>query len=1135
MDLPAAPAQDAARPVLADAPSFIERQFPVSLVSKESYRERKAGDGQTLTPLGTYWKGRKPLVLVRAVVLGLLLPATDDPARDRDIFLKLMLMDRDGLKRRKSDPIKPERAEQLLPLHLHEEAFEKDQRTGKLRWRRSLQRVRRDELELLAFDRMSTDEKLEYCRRIEEMGDDAWAPVWPEVNAHLARFGIRAHSLPELVEQLGRARFGHRPRVGDPFCGGGSIPFEAARIGCDVYASDLNPIACMLTWGALNIIGAPPETRARIAEAQSEVARAVDAEITAMGVEHDGEEGDLRLPADAPDKWPHGWRVDRSGTPLPPEAEPYAVRCPRTGWLVPMLDTLQVQERSRTILSLIPDPARRAYRLRPEQGVSDSAWRAAASGTVVREDGGPGGVTFYLRHDPGGGEVRVRIANRAKAFLYCLETRCPRTGWLVPLLPRRDISEKMGVMVTLKPDHPRRCFRIHVLSGVPDPDIESAKGDGTVKDRALAYVLDGQPHVTPIATLRGDVSLRSRYASPEEEEADRARYAACPNKYAPDAANMLRRWEVSDIAPRPEDIWQERLYCIQWLRPDGEAFFAEVTEADAARERQVREHVEAHLAAWQRAGLVPDMPIEPGQETTRLFRERGWTFWHHLFTPRQILQLALWQSHARRHAHAAALATVTARILDYTTRLTRWNTSRTRGSGSPANTFDNQALNTFYNYATRGLAGILSLQPNYELPGAPFPPEARAVETRDARHTATRCDIWITDPPYADAIVYHEITEFFIAWLRKNPPPPFDQWTWDSRRRLAIQGKGHGFRTAMVEAYRAMAQHMPENGLQVVMFTHQDTAVWADLAAILWAAGLQATAAWCVVTETDSATRDGNVVQGTVLLILRKRREDNSAFLARLLRPIELAVERQLATMRDLNPKDEPDFGDTDFQLAAYAAALKELTAYGRIEGKPVADEVLATEGDSATYTRVKDLLDRARRLASDFLIPQGLPRDVWTELNPTERFYVKGLELERQGEARYAAFQELARGFGVHDFRDLLASDKANEARLKTAAELKARNLRRAGTTDRAEDRGMEEFAGGLVRHALYGVYLAIQQDDVRAPLPWFKDNVPDYWQRQRLVIALLDYLAEQRTPKRLAEAEWAAKLAGAVRNHRP
>ena len=32
--------------------AFIEKQFPVSKVSKESYRERKANNGQTLTGLG---------------------------------------------------------------------------------------------------------------------------------------------------------------------------------------------------------------------------------------------------------------------------------------------------------------------------------------------------------------------------------------------------------------------------------------------------------------------------------------------------------------------------------------------------------------------------------------------------------------------------------------------------------------------------------------------------------------------------------------------------------------------------------------------------------------------------------------------------------------------------------------------------------------------------------------------------------------------------------------------------------------------------------------------------------------------------------------------------------------------------
>ena len=68
---------------------------------------------------------------------------------------------------------------------------------------------------------------------------------------------------------------------------------------------------------------------------------------------------------------------------------------------------------------------------------------------------------------------------------------------------------------------------------------------------------------------------------------------------------------------------------------------------------------------------------------------------------------------------------------------------------------------------------------------------------------------------------------------------------------LAIKGKDEDFRRDMVAAYAAMTRHMPDNGLQVVMFTHQDAGVWADLGAILWAAGLRVTAAWNIVTETE--------------------------------------------------------------------------------------------------------------------------------------------------------------------------------------------------------------------------------------------------------------------------------------------
>ncbi len=46
-------------------------------------------------------------------------------------------------------------------------------------------------------------------------------------------------------ETLGGAA-GTHPHVFDPFAGGGSIPLEALRLGCDAFASDLNPVAVLL-------------------------------------------------------------------------------------------------------------------------------------------------------------------------------------------------------------------------------------------------------------------------------------------------------------------------------------------------------------------------------------------------------------------------------------------------------------------------------------------------------------------------------------------------------------------------------------------------------------------------------------------------------------------------------------------------------------------------------------------------------------------------------------------------------------------------------------------------------------------------------------------------------------------------
>ena len=51
----------------------------------------------------------------------------------------------------------------------------------------------------------------------------------------------------EVSRGLVNAAYSHEtPLVVDSFAGGGSIPLEALRLGCDAFASDLNPVACLI-------------------------------------------------------------------------------------------------------------------------------------------------------------------------------------------------------------------------------------------------------------------------------------------------------------------------------------------------------------------------------------------------------------------------------------------------------------------------------------------------------------------------------------------------------------------------------------------------------------------------------------------------------------------------------------------------------------------------------------------------------------------------------------------------------------------------------------------------------------------------------------------------------------------------
>ncbi|NUQ24412.1 MAG: DUF1156 domain-containing protein [Saprospiraceae bacterium] len=938
--------------------SFIEAQFPVAKVSKESYKERMAGNTQTLTGLGKWW-GRKPLVLVRATILGLLMPASDNPVRDREIFLKLMAMDDEGLWQRKNKNLSTKELYLKCDEDSRARFFSGDDANPK--WQKGVTADEKEALQKQIFNRLSYDEKLLLCQRPEHL-DNLSEAAWADINTHL---DTDAHNLPELVAQLGQRQFSGIPRVGDAFCGGGSIPFEAARLGCEAYGSDLNPVAALLTWAALHIVGGGEEVVEQVKKAQREVYEAVDRQVTEWGIEHNE----------------RGWRAD--------------------------------------------------------------------------------------------------------AYLYCVEARDPQSGYMIPLAPGWVIGEKTKCIARLRRNDAEKRYDIDILSGVSDAEMAAAKAAGTAQGNAMVNPDTGDR--TPIATLRGPQGLRL--------------------------------WENDDIVPRPDDVFQERLYCIRYvetyyldaqgrevtLKPGDtpphntplltRKLYTAPDAADLAREAKVLNLLQARFHEWQEKGYIPSKKIDPGYNTDQPIRERGWAYWHQLFNARQLLVNGLfveksYQLAMHKHTLLGCLLGIT-KSATYNSALSRWNS--TVSKEALVDVFSNQALNSLMNYGARGTEAF-DTSWYYNIPTCDFK-ERIIVGSGDARIVYDDCDFWITDPPYADAVNYHELADFFLAWYEKHIPQLFPEWYTSSRKALAIRGSERDFRQGMVEAYRNLANHMPDGGAQVVMFTHQSSAVWADLALILWAAGLQVSAAWTIQTETSSALKTGNYVQGTVIMVLRKQVSEEVGFLSDIQADVEHGVREQLRYMTEIEDRDDPNFEDTDYQLAAYAAALRELTRYRHIEDIDIQYE-LSRERRSGEQSEIEKIIDSAVKVAMDYLVPAGFNHSLWRTLLPEERFYVKALEVQSHGEHRSGVYQEMARGYGLRDYKLFLKSDKANETRLMTAIEFGNKEL------------GREGFGSSLLRQVLFAIRQTHQEENPRPGRQWLYTETPDYWGERQRILQLLQYL---------------------------
>lgn len=163
-----------------------EVDFPIADVSRHAVREKSIRHGHPST-LHLWW-ARRPLASSRAVLLALLWPDPCDP---------------------------------LCPTEFKKEA------------RRRLREVG-------GCDPGTTDEHLRTAllRFIADFAN--WDTAANRTYLDVSRSLVKAAYTPSDGSTY------EPPLVVDPFAGGGSIPLEALRVGCEAFASDLNPVACLI-------------------------------------------------------------------------------------------------------------------------------------------------------------------------------------------------------------------------------------------------------------------------------------------------------------------------------------------------------------------------------------------------------------------------------------------------------------------------------------------------------------------------------------------------------------------------------------------------------------------------------------------------------------------------------------------------------------------------------------------------------------------------------------------------------------------------------------------------------------------------------------------------------------------------
>jgi putative DNA methylase len=689
-------------------------------------------------------------------------------------------------------------------------------------------------------------------------------------------------ALDSLREEIRTAYGGRAPRVLDPFAGGGAIPLEAMRLGCEVTAVDINSVAwfilkCTLEYPqklaglklplpafvrtdrifmeaffkAQGMKGAMLRTQLKKLGLEEAAPRADGVKQRSLNLEIEGH----TLAADL------AWHVRAWGWWVLREARKALSRhYPVYAEWQPLMDVKEWRHKH-------PDQVRpiKPVPLFDDGNADVDQLNAELSAEQLSDIRRPRWVV-----------------KRPVAYLWARTTKCKHCRATIPLLKTRWLTKKNStrVLLSIEPD----ASRIGVVFGI-EYDVPIAGGNNAQRrehDRRLG---------------QGTMSRSGAW---------------CPCCGKPGTVAM----SMEDL--RAEGV-AGRL---------GAVMTAVVVDGPDVKEYRLPSDQEVASAAINEAELdttFKDVPFGipeerlPSKEALGIrVPLYGFDRWRTLFTNRQLTALGTFVA-VIRQARAAIrtsgyppewsealvgyLAIAMDRLADRSSSLCRPDPTPTQSG--VINTFSRFALPMNWDFIegvtiasfSGGFPGAVEwvakvTEHAQEFQGLPTPHilHASAIHKREREF-----DVIVTDPPYYGAIPYSDLMDFFHIWLRrtlaglssdvdeafKDPLGP----KWDSvsndgeliddaSRHNGDARKSKGiYEDGMARAFQACAAVLTAEGRLVVVFANKQPNAWETLVSAIIRAGFTVDGSWPIQTEMGNRTRalSSAALASSVWLACRKR------------------------------------------------------------------------------------------------------------------------------------------------------------------------------------------------------------------------------------------------------------------------